>query len=139
MKAVRNASRGFTLMEVLVTVVLVSLALVGALSGIRAIKNADAKAQTADLLQRLAAEKINDLRLLQDPSANGSDGDFADRGYPDITWNLQETAASVTNMVQITLTVTRSKDTQALTTLLYIVPQTGTTTSTTTAATGTGT
>jgi prepilin-type N-terminal cleavage/methylation domain-containing protein len=139
MRKVRNASRGFTLMEVLVTLVLVSLALVGALGGIRAIKDADAKAQTADLLQRLAAEKINDLKLLQDPSTDGTDGDFSDRGYPDITWNLQETAAAVTNMVQITLTVTRGKDTQALTTLLYVVPQTGTTTSTTSATTGTGT
>lgn len=120
----------------MVTVVLVAVALVGALGGIRAIKDADAKAQTADLLERLATEKVSDLKLLQDPSTNGSQGDFTDRGYPDITWSLQEDTSAITNMVQVTLTVTRGRDAQVLTTLLYIPSQSGTatTTSTTTGA-----
>lgn len=130
MKAVRNASRGFTLMEVLVTVVLVSIAIVGVLGGIRAIKAADIKVQTADLLQRLASEKISDLSLLQDPSANGTEGDFTDRGYPDTTWSLQEDTAGITSLVQVTVTVTQGKESQALTTLMFVRPQTTTTTTT---------
>jgi len=121
-------------MEVLVTIVLVSIAVVGVLGGIRAIKTTDAKAQTADLLQRLASEKIADLKQLQDPSTGGTTGDFTDRGYPEISWSLQEDQSSVTNLTQITVTVTRGASTQALTTLLYVRPQTGTTATGTTAA-----
>ena len=132
MRDVRKSPRGFTLVEVLVTTVLVAVAIVGVLGGIRAIRDADAKAQTADLLQRLASEKINDVRLLQDPSTGGTDGDFTDRGYPDVSWALQETASGVTDLTQITVTVTRGKDSQALTTLLFVRPQAGT------ATTGTG-
>ena len=80
-------------------------------------------------LQRLAAEKINDLKLLQDPGTGGTQGDFSDRGYPDVTWSLQETASSITNLTQITVTATRGADSQALTTLLYVPPQSGTGTS----------
>ena len=74
------------------------------------------------------------MKLLQDPNTGGTEGDFSDRGYPDITWALQETDSGVTNLTQITVTVTRGKESQALTTLLYVRPQTGTTTSATTAS-----
>ena len=60
-RTVRNVSRGFTLVEVLVTVVLVSVAIVGVLGGIRTIQDTNAKARTAELLQRLATEKISGL------------------------------------------------------------------------------
>ena len=73
-------------MEVMVTVVLVSVALVGTLGAIRSIKDTDAKAQTADLLQRLAAEKISDLKLLQDPSTAGTDGDSERRNSGRRRW-----------------------------------------------------
>jgi prepilin-type N-terminal cleavage/methylation domain-containing protein len=127
----RKAHHGFTLIEVLVTIVLVTVAIVGVLGGIRSVKAADVKAQTADLLQRLATEKITDLRLLQDPSTGGTTGDFTDRGYPDITWSLEETNTSVTNLNQVTLTVTQGTESQSITTLVYIAPQTTTTTTTT--------
>lgn len=138
MNAVRKAPRGFTLIEVLVTVVLVSVAIVGVFGGIRAIQNATAKAQTADLLQRLAAEKVSDLKLLSDPSVAGTEGDFTDRGYPDITWALQANAASITDLTQVTVTVTRGPESQAMSTLLFVRPQTSTSTSTT-ATQGAGT
>ncbi len=114
------AKHGFTLIEVLVTVVLVSIAVVGVLGGIRSIQAAGARAQTADLLQRLVAEKVGDLKLLADPSAGASAGDFADRGHPDITWTLSAEATSTTSLDKVTVTATQGRQEQSLTTLIFV-------------------
>ncbi|HEX5322390.1 MAG TPA: prepilin-type N-terminal cleavage/methylation domain-containing protein [Capsulimonadaceae bacterium] len=144
MRAVRKIKRrsrcGFTLIEVLVTSVLVTVAVVATMGGIRTIMATQSKAQTADLLQRLASEKLDDSRYLSSPDANGTSGDFTDRGYPDITWNMQVQAAGVTNLDQVTVTATRGSDSEELTTMMYAAPATttGTTTAAGTAAGATG-
>jgi type II secretion system protein I len=126
---------GFTLIEVLVTAVIVSIAVVGAFGAIRAVTASESQAQDAVLLQRLADEKLNDLKLLQDPTSEES-GDYSDRGYQDITWNADDISTSTTNLDQITITATRGKVSQSVTTLMYVPPQTTTTTSTAGATTG---
>ena len=118
--------RGFTLVEVLVTTVLVAVAVVGVLGGIRSIGIADAHARNADLLQRLAAEKTDDLRLLPDPSQGASAGDFSDRGHKDATWNLAVEATDTDDVDKVTVTASRGTDSQALTTLMFVRPTTGT-------------
>ncbi len=128
----------FTLIEVLVTAVIVAVAMVGVYGGIGVLSKVDSQAHTADLLQRLATEKIQDVELLATPSANGSTGDFTDRGYPDITWSLDDQPSGVTNVDQITMTVTRGSDSQAVTTLVYLSQQ-ATTSTTTSTSTSTGT
>jgi type II secretory pathway pseudopilin PulG len=132
------------MIEVLVTTVLVAVAIVGVMGGIRSVEATQAKANTADLLMRLAAEKLDDSKILADPADGGSSGDFSDRGYPNITWALTETSTSVTSLDEIVVTVTDGKESQSLDTMLYIVPAAGTTTSngsgnatTTTAGSGT--
>ncbi len=114
--------RGFTMVEVLVTIVLVSVALVGVFGGLRSLQVADARAQTADLLQRLASEKIADLKLLGDPSTGAASGDFADRGYADVTWATAVEAMATTDVDKVTVTATRGRASQALTTLFFVRP-----------------
>ena len=121
--------RGFTLIEVLVTIVLVSVAIVGVLGGIRSIGAANARARTADLLQRLASEKMNDIKLRSDPSSGSNGGDFSDRGYRDITWAVTVEASGPTNVDQVTVTATRGRASQALTALVFVRPAGGLTTS----------
>ena len=75
-------TRGFTLVEVLVATLLVAVAVTGVMSGISALTLAQSRARDADLLQRLAAQKINDLSILADPTTVGSSGDFSDRKLP---------------------------------------------------------
>jgi prepilin-type N-terminal cleavage/methylation domain-containing protein len=123
----RLAARGFTIIEVLMATVLVSIAVAATFGAISRITAADAKAQTADLLQRLAAEKLNDLSILTSPSAAGTSGDFTDRGYPDISWSINDQSTSVDNVDEVTVTVTQGRSTQALTTLVFIPPAAGTT------------
>ena len=119
--------RGFTLIEVLVTVVLVSVAVVGVLGGIRSIQAAGARARDADLMQRLASEKVGDIRLLSDPSTGGNAGDFSDRGHADITWTASVETTGAANVDKVTVTATRGGQSQALTTLVFVRPSGGTT------------
>ncbi len=119
--------RGFTLIEVLVTVVLVSVAVVGVLGGIRSIRAADARARSADLLQRLASEKVSDLKLLSDPSTGGNAGDFSDRGHGEVSWTASVTTTGAANVDKVTVMATRGGDSQALTTLVFVRPFAATT------------
>jgi prepilin-type N-terminal cleavage/methylation domain-containing protein len=138
MKGNRRKSKiGFTLVEVLVTTILLSIALVGSYQGIAAMNQARAYAIKADLLQRLATEKLADVSLLQDPSANGASGDFSDRAYPNITWSLTESTTSVTNLDEVSVTATQGKQSQTVATQMYVVPA-GTTTGSTTTTMGGG-
>jgi prepilin-type N-terminal cleavage/methylation domain-containing protein len=119
---------GFTLIEVLVTIVLVSVAIVGVMGGLRSIGAANTRAHTADLLQRLASEKMSDIKLLSDPSAGSDGGDFSDRGYGGITWAVTLEASGATNVDKITVTATRGRASQAITSLVFVRPTGGLTT-----------
>ncbi len=116
----RLTGGGFTMIEVLVTIVLVTVAFVGVFRGLRALAAIEARTQTADLLQRLSAEKINDLTLLPDPGAGAKTGDFSDRGYPGIGWSAQVEASDAANVDKVTVTATRGSASQALSTLLFV-------------------
>lgn len=124
----RQTRGGFTLIEVLVATSLTAVAIVAALGGIRALDQTDAKAHEALILRRLAVEKVNDLRILPDPSQAGGGGDFTDRGITDVTWSADVEPTSVSNLDQVTVTVTKGKDSQEVTTLIYVPTSTGTTT-----------
>jgi type II secretion system protein I len=131
----RKRKNGFTLVEVLVTAAIVSLALVGVLGAIGSQLRLESSANDAALLQRLANEKLNDLRLQPDPSDAGASGDFSDRNYPDVTWTADVESTSTANLDQVTVTATRGNASQSITTLIYVIPATGTTTTGTTTAT----
>lgn len=118
--------RAFTLVEVLITTMLVALAVVSVLTGIRAIEFTNARAQNADLLQRLAAEKMNDLRILPDPGDGASTGSFSDRGYGDATWAVTVSSTATTSVEQVTVTATRHAASQSLTTLMFVPSAGGT-------------
>lgn len=122
----RKAS-GFTFVEAMMATILVATAVTSVLLGIGAVSKAQAKSQMADMLQNLAAEKLNELTLNQDPSQLGSAGDFSDRGHPDVSWNIDLTTPAVTDVEEATITVTRGKDSQSLTTQVYVPPTTTTT------------
>jgi prepilin-type N-terminal cleavage/methylation domain-containing protein len=125
----RNAGnkRGFTLVEVLVAASLIAVTIVGVMGGIRALGKADAKAHTADLLQSLARQKMNELGAVTDLSATADSGDFADQGYADCAWSVTIEPSGATNVEKVVVTTTRGTETQALTELMYVRPLTGST------------
>lgn len=107
---------------------LVAIAVVGVFGGIRALTAADIKANSADLLQRLASEKLEDVRVNGDPSTYATSGDFTDRGYTDISWNMDVQTSSTAYVDQVTVTATRARDSQAITEFVYVPPATTTST-----------
>ena len=126
----RQAERGsrpglrsaFTLIEVLVTIVLVAVALTGVMGGIRALGAADVKARDADRLQRLAAQKMSELGSITDPRTTDASGDFSEQGFSDISWTIDVQPSGAENVDLVTVTVTRGGDAQALTGLVYVRP-----------------
>lgn len=124
----RNARRsGFTLVEMLVTVMLVSIAIVGVLGTIRVISASDLRAREADLLQRLAVLKLNEMGPVTDPQTADNKGDFTDQGYSDVTWQVEVVPSATENLDEITVTVARGDATQILTSYLFVRPVTGST------------
>jgi prepilin-type N-terminal cleavage/methylation domain-containing protein len=124
------AKSGFTLVEVIITTMIVAIAVTGVFGGIRALTAADVKARDADLLQRLASEKVEDIRVNGDPNTYGTNGDFTDRGYPDVSWTMEIQTVSTANVDQLTVTAARAKESQAITEFVYVPPATTTTTQT---------
>lgn len=117
--------RGFTLIEVLVTIVLVTLAVVGVLGGIRSLTVADVRAREADLLQRLASQKLNEMGSVTDPMTAETSGDFTDEGYGDVTWEMTVEPSGTTDLEIVKVTATRGDKSQELTALIYVRPTTG--------------
>ena len=130
----RKAQSGFTLIEALVTIVLVGIGVVGAFGGMRAIGQAQARADTANLLQRLAVDALNQLSEVTDPSTAATSGDFSSEGHPEISWKLDVQQANAQNLDQVTVTATLGNASQAVSGLIYVAP---TTTTGSTGATGT--
>lgn len=117
--------RGFTLIELLVTIMLVAVALVGVMGGLRALGQAELKARKADLLQRLAAQKMEEIGVVIDPRSGENGGDFSEQGYPDITWTMDVQPGTEADVDEVTVTATQGADSQSLTGLVFIRPVTG--------------
>jgi prepilin-type N-terminal cleavage/methylation domain-containing protein len=129
----RQRKQGFTLIEVLVTSVLVGVALAGAMTAIGSLSRADVAARNAELLQRLAVQKLAALRVEGDLRTAETSGDFSAEGYEDVEWVLELQTTEDANVEEATITATRGESQQALTELIFFRP------TTTTGTTGTGT
>jgi prepilin-type N-terminal cleavage/methylation domain-containing protein len=127
-------SRGFTLIEVLVTATLVGVAIAGALTALGQLARADSYAQNAELLQRLAAQKLTALQVEGDIRTAETEGDFSTEGYPDAEWSLELQTTTDENVEEATITATKGESQQVLSELIFFRPTT--TTTTTTAGTG---
>ena len=120
-----RAGRGFTLVEMLVTILLVGLALTGVFGGIRSLTAAEIKARDADLIQRLCAQKFSELGSVTDPRTAETSGDFAEEGYEDVEWTLEVEPSGSLSVDQVTVTATRNDESQTLTGLVFVRPQAG--------------
>src|SRR5258706_2116467 len=101
----RNARRGFTLLEVLATLVLIGIILPSVMHGISlatiAAGEAKHKVEAASLAQSKLSELIADYQTLNQTGASG--GSFPD--YPLYTWS-STTEQRDTNLSQISVRVT---------------------------------
>ena len=114
--------RGFTLVEMLVTILLVGIGLASVFGGLRALSAADVKARDADLVQRLAASKLAEFGPVLDPATAGDKGDFTEEGHPEVSWEATVESGNATNVERVTVTATKNNTEQSLTGLVYTPP-----------------
>ncbi len=135
-----RSKKGFTLVELVVTTFIVSVALVAVMGGIRSLGQADVKAHEVELLQQLAEQEMANLRQATDPNTELSSGDFSDQGYADVTFQVTAQPSGTDNVDEVKVVVTHGKEMQSLTELMYVPPATTTsaTTGGTTTTTGRG-
>jgi prepilin-type N-terminal cleavage/methylation domain-containing protein len=126
----RARRRGFTLIEMLVTIVLITVGIVGVFGAIRAMAAADSKARTVDLLQSLAEFEMNQVGPVTDPTQIATSGDFTQQGYPLVTYTVTVETEDATNLDKITVTTSEGKEQATLVSLLYVPPTTAGTTNT---------
>lgn len=105
-------------------IVLVGVAVTGVLGGLRAVGKAEAAIKDGELLQRLAADKADEVTATGQATSSGESGDFSDRGYPDVEWSYTVEASGETNVDKVTLETKKGDAIQTLRWLVYNRPTT---------------
>ncbi len=119
----RTKWRGaFTLVEMLVTIVVVAVAVVAVFRAIASLTETDIRARDADLLQRLACQKMAEMGGVTDPRTAENSGDFADQGYDTVSWTLEVEPSGTLNVEQVTVTAERGELSQQVTGLIFQRP-----------------
>ena len=129
MSSARRARRGFTLIEAMAAVVLLGIGIAGAMGAIATITRNESAARQTERMQSMAQAKLAEL-VATGQATTSTNGDFAEEGQPDYTWNLETGTSGITDLNTVSLTVQQGDSTQSarLDTLVYVPPvATGTT------------
>jgi type II secretion system protein I len=120
--------RGFTLVEALVAVAILTIGIVGAMGALGAMTRTEADARERETMQVLAAEKLEELLATGDAQNAMASGDFSDRQEDRYTWEADVQPTGVENLSALTVTVTKRRDqdnTYSIDGLMFVAPQTG--------------
>jgi prepilin-type N-terminal cleavage/methylation domain-containing protein len=121
--AKRRAQVGFTLVEVLVSIILLSVGVVASMKAMESVDRAEARVSSTDLLERLAAEKVKEVGMTSDPTTYSPSGDFTDQGYSDVAYTVQVEQTSISFVDQVVVTASKGSTTQEMTSLIYLSAQ----------------
>lgn len=99
------AKRGFTLIEVLVSVALLALGIVACLGAFGEIARTEYKNRLREEAQRYAVAKIDELLATGDFSVLPSSGTLADYGREDWNWEATSQPSGVENLDAIAVIV----------------------------------
>ncbi len=102
-----RASKGFTLVEALASVLLISVGIVGVIVGLGAMARSDSKALETEEMQRLAYHKYDEVVALGILPAGDSSGDFEDIGEKRFVWRAERTTIGPGNLDGIKVFVDR--------------------------------
>ncbi|MFZ4508339.1 MAG: prepilin-type N-terminal cleavage/methylation domain-containing protein [Fimbriimonas sp.] len=123
----RGSRRGFTLIEVVVSLLLLGVGIVGVLGGLSAITQSESRLEDRETMDRLAIDKLEELLATGDVDSATLSGDFSDRAENRFTWSatVQPTGIQDLEYVQVTI-ARRSNDqvTRSVEKVFYRPPET---------------
>jgi len=96
--------RGFTLIEAIVSVALLAVGIVAALSAIGQMTKTEGIVQEGERMRRLADEKLQELIATGDYQTI-TEGDFTERGENRYSWSTVLDPTGVENLESLTVTV----------------------------------
>lgn len=91
----RRGSKGFSLVEVLAAVVLLGVGITAALAALGAIDRSQARMSERARLHELASARLAELVATDALASPTLEGDFADRGEPNVRWQADLAPAGV--------------------------------------------
>jgi prepilin-type N-terminal cleavage/methylation domain-containing protein len=101
----RSAGRGFSLIEVLASLVLLGVGIVSVLAAFSSIASSEARSREVEKMHRLAMVKYDEMRAITDTFSGSESGDFTDQGQPDYVWELEVEPTGIENLDAVTITV----------------------------------
>ncbi|MCX6341988.1 MAG: prepilin-type N-terminal cleavage/methylation domain-containing protein [Fimbriimonadales bacterium] len=128
MNNVRQVKKGFTLVEVVVSVALLAIGIVVSLGSLSAMTKTEVKLRKTEEMNRLAVQKIEEVLAVGNATTAETSGTFDDYGYTGYEWSLDVAPSGTENLDTIRVTVTEASANSSagvsVSSLLYTPPNT---------------
>ena len=125
---VRQVKKGFTLVEVVVSVALLAIGIVVSLGSLSAMTKTEVKLRKTEEMNRLAVQKIEEVLAVGNATKAETSGTFDDYGYTGYEWSLEVAPSGTENLDTIRVTVTEASANSSagvsVSSLLYTPPST---------------
>ncbi|MBS1724086.1 MAG: prepilin-type N-terminal cleavage/methylation domain-containing protein [Armatimonadetes bacterium] len=119
-------SKGFTMVEVLVACVLMSIGVVAVMRSAGQISATQAVLRQRETGQHLANGKLQEIVALGNIEQADTEGDFKDNGYSNFKWTAQVTPSGIENLDLVRVTVTKDgtdqNESSVAESLAYVAP-----------------
>jgi prepilin-type N-terminal cleavage/methylation domain-containing protein len=104
-ETLRRERRGFTLVEAMVSTVLLAVGITAVLGAFSSMTSNYRKARDTEQMQRLALDKYEELVATGSLQTQTLNGDFSDRGNDRYLWDASVETTGVENLSSLTITV----------------------------------
>ncbi len=125
---VRQVKKGFTIVEVVVSVALLAIGIVVSLGSLSAMTKTEVKLRKTEEMNRLAVQKIEEVLAVGNATTAETSGTFDDYGYTGYEWSLEVAPSGTENLDTIRVTVTEASANSSagvsVSSLLYTPPST---------------
>ncbi len=118
----KGSNRGFTLIEVIISTLLISVGVVATISTFGSISATANRLNRSETAQKLAREQLNEIVGTQSYTQSNLSGEWSDNDY---AWSAAVNPTGVENLQTITVTITKKGKSQAETTAtayIYVPP-----------------
>ena len=105
---VRQVKKGFTIVEVVVSVALLAIGIVVSLGSLSAMTKTEVKLRKTEEMNRLAVQKIEEVLAVGNATTAETSGTFDDYGYTGYEWSLEVAPSGTENLETIRVTVTEA-------------------------------